>query len=119
MSEGEWYPFKHEELDGYDTVVWAASLPGSDGRVAMYGFSYAGAAQLWSALHHPPGLTAIIPALTGSDYYDGWTYRGGALHLAFTQSWSVFLAQDTAHRRQDYELEGTSAATVAALGLRS
>ena len=29
--------------DGYDTIEWAARLPGSDGRVAMYGFSYPGA----------------------------------------------------------------------------
>jgi len=108
-SEGEWYPFKHEEADSYDTVTWAAELPGSNGKVGMYGFSYAGATQLWAALHQPPGLTAIMPALTGSDYYDGWTYRGGALHHAFTQSWSTFLALDTAHRWQDYELEGTIA----------
>ncbi len=109
MSEGEWYPFKYEEQDSYDTVVWAARLIGSNGHVAMYGFSYAGATQLWAALQRPPGLAAIMPALTGSDYYDGWTYRGGALQHAFTQSWSVFLAQDTAHRRQDYELEGSIA----------
>jgi putative CocE/NonD family hydrolase len=109
LSEGEWYPFKHEEADGYDTVAWAAGLPGSTGQVGMYGFSYGGATQLWAAVHQPPGLTAIMPALTGSDYYDGWTYRGGALHHAFTQSWTAFLAQDTAHRWQDYELEGTIA----------
>ncbi|HXV97742.1 MAG TPA: CocE/NonD family hydrolase, partial [Anaerolineae bacterium] len=48
-SEGEWYPFKNEEADGYDTIVWAAGLPGSNGKVGMYGFSYAGATQLWSA----------------------------------------------------------------------
>lgn len=109
MSEGEWYPFKHEEQDGYDTLVWAASLPGGNGSVGMYGFSYAGATQLWSAIHRPAGLVTIMPALTGSDYYDGWTYRGGALHLAFIQSWSAFLALDTAHRRKDYELEGSIA----------
>ena len=34
-SEGEWYPFKYESNDGYDTVEWAASLAGSDGRVGM------------------------------------------------------------------------------------
>jgi len=28
-SEGEWYPFKNEEADGYDTVAWAGKLPGS------------------------------------------------------------------------------------------
>ena len=26
-SEGEWYTFKHETEDGYDTVEWAAALP--------------------------------------------------------------------------------------------
>ena len=26
-SEGEWYPFRHEQADGYDAVEWAASLP--------------------------------------------------------------------------------------------
>ena len=25
-SEGEWYPFRNESNDGYDTVEWAASL---------------------------------------------------------------------------------------------
>ena len=108
-SQGEWYPFKHEEDDGYDTVTWAAGLPGSNGQVGMFGFSYAGATQLLSAVHQPPGLKVIMPALTGSDYYDGWTYRGGALHHAFTQSWATFLAQDTARKRGDYELEGNLA----------
>ena len=28
-SEGEWYPFRHESQDGYDTVEWAAALPDS------------------------------------------------------------------------------------------
>ena len=34
-SEGEWYPFKHESSDGYDTIEWAAALPYSNGKVAM------------------------------------------------------------------------------------
>ncbi len=33
-SEGEWYPFKHESDDGYDTVEWAAALPQSNGKEA-------------------------------------------------------------------------------------
>src|SRR5574341_1613767 len=36
MSEGEWYPFRHEEEDGCDSIAWAAGLPGSNGRVGMY-----------------------------------------------------------------------------------
>src|ERR1700739_1349811 len=31
-SDGEWYPFKHESNDGFDTVEWAATLPYSHGR---------------------------------------------------------------------------------------
>ena len=32
-SEGEWYTFKYESQDGYDTVEWAAALPYSNGKV--------------------------------------------------------------------------------------
>ena len=32
-SEGDFYPFRNEARDGYDTIEWAARLPGSDGRV--------------------------------------------------------------------------------------
>ena len=31
-SEGDWYPFKNEMNDGYDTVEWAAALPYSTGK---------------------------------------------------------------------------------------
>src|SRR5664279_3580540 len=41
-SEGEWYTFKHEMEDGYDTVEWAAALPHSDGRVGGFSGSYVG-----------------------------------------------------------------------------
>lgn len=105
LSEGEWYPFKYEETDGIDTVLWAAGLPGSNGRVAMYGFSYGGATQLLTAVNRPQPLAAVIPAFTASDYYDGWFYRGGAFQHAFAISWSAQLAQDTARRRGDYVLE--------------
>jgi predicted acyl esterase len=38
-SEGEWYPFRHESQDGYDTVEWVAALPESNGKVGMFGGS--------------------------------------------------------------------------------
>jgi len=55
-SEGEWYTFKHETNDGYDTVEWAAALPNSDGRVGMFSGSYVGATQMLAAIGHPPHL---------------------------------------------------------------
>ena len=32
-----------------------------------------------------------MPALTTSDYYDGWSYEGGAFSLAFQESWPLDL----------------------------
>ena len=63
--------------DGYDSVEWAAALPGSNGKVGMYGSSYVGATQWLAATTAPPHLVTIVPANTASDYYDGWTYEGG------------------------------------------
>jgi putative CocE/NonD family hydrolase len=97
-SEGDWYPFVHEADDGYDAVEWAARLPGTDGRVAMYGYSYPGATQLLAASQRPPSLVAICPAFTSSQYHEGWTYNGGALSLAFAAGWATGLAFDTARR---------------------
>lgn len=100
-SEGTFYPFKYEMQDGYDTVEWAAQLPGSNGKVGTYGFSYVGATQLLAAVMQPPHLAAIAPGFTGSDYYDGWTYQGGALSLAFALSWAVNLSMEDARHRGD------------------
>src|SRR5205814_7175677 len=60
-SEGEWYPFKNESLDGYDTVEWAAALPYSNGKVGMFGGSYVGATQYLAAIAKPPHLAGICP----------------------------------------------------------
>jgi putative CocE/NonD family hydrolase len=59
-SEGEWYTFKHESNDGYDTVEWASALPYSDGRVGMFGGSYVGATQMLAAIARPPHLAASV-----------------------------------------------------------
>lgn len=109
-SEGEFYPFAFEAEDGYDTVEWAASLPGANGRVGMYGFSYVGATQLLAATMRPPSLRTICPGLTASQYYEGWTYNGGAFALAFCASWATQLAIDTAKRRGDDALAAQLAA---------
>lgn len=98
-SEGEWYPFGNEERDGYDTIEWAAALPYSDGRVAMFGASYVGATQLLAAIGAPPHLVAIFPCITASDYHGNWVYQGGAFVQGFMEFWTSQLAQDTLTRR--------------------
>jgi hypothetical protein len=98
-SEGEWYTFKHESLDGYDTVEWAAELPYSNGKVGMYGGSYVGATQFLAAIAKPPHLAGICPNVTASNYHDGWTYQGGAFEQWFNESWTTGLAMNTMRRR--------------------
>jgi uncharacterized protein len=100
-SEGEWYTFKHESQDGYDTVEWAAALPYSNGKVGMFGGSYVGATQFLAALAKPPHLAGICPNVTASNYHDGWTYQGGAFEQWFNESWSSGLAENTMRRRAE------------------
>ena len=88
-SEGDFYCFRNEVNDGYDTVEWAASQPWSSGKVGMYGASYVGATQWLSAVSRPPHLTAIVPNVTASNYHEGWTYQGGAFELGFNVSWTL------------------------------
>jgi len=103
-SGGDFYPFRDESQDGFDTVEWAAKLAYADGKVGMFGGSYVGATQMLAAMARPPHLVAIFPYLTGSDYYDGWTYQNGVLMQWFTSSWTSLLAVDTLRRRAEENL---------------
>jgi hypothetical protein len=98
-SGGEFTPFVNEVADGADTLEWVATLPGTTGKVGMYGASYPGSTQLQAAIGNPTGVTCICPAITNDGFFDGWIYEGGALHLAFASYWSMLLASDTARRR--------------------
>ena len=52
-SQGEFRLFVNETQDGEDTINWAATLPGSNGKVGMYGFSYQAMTQLYAATTKP------------------------------------------------------------------
>jgi len=86
-SDGDFDPFRSEALDGEDTLSWLWAQPWSDGNVMMYGQSYFGATQLLAATTSHPALKAIAPHLTASEYYEGWTYEGGAFQLGFALFW--------------------------------
>jgi uncharacterized protein len=111
-SEGEWYTFKNESLDGYDTVEWAAALPYSNGKVGMFGGSYVGATQYLAAIAKPPHLAGICPTVTASNYHDGWTYQGGAFEQWFNESWTSGLALDTMRRRADKGMDALGGSKV-------
>jgi len=111
-SDGEWEPWTYEEADGYDTVRWAAALPGANGSVGMFGGSYFGNTQWMAALSKAPELKAIAPQITWSDPDDGLFARGGASELGITVPWSLTQGIDTVLRRH----AGDPAALRQALG---
>ena len=61
-SGGEFEPFAQEPRDGHDVVEWLAQQPFCDGKVAMWGGSYAGFDQWAAAKEFPPHLSTIVPA---------------------------------------------------------
>ncbi|HLW35514.1 MAG TPA: CocE/NonD family hydrolase [Chthoniobacterales bacterium] len=61
-SGGDFEPFAQEPHDGHDVVEWLAQQPFCDGKVAMWGGSYAGFDQWATAKEMPPHLTTIVPA---------------------------------------------------------
>lgn len=102
-SEGEFRPFMTEAADGYDTVEWAAAQPWCDGTTGVFGGSYVGATTLLAARERPPSLRCAIPIITADDYFDGWTYQGGAYQLGFATLWGMGLAV-TGYLRRDHGL---------------
>lgn len=61
-SEGKFDPFRQEARDGYDVVEWLAAQPWSNGKVTMWGGSYAGYNQWATLKEFPPHLRTIVPA---------------------------------------------------------
>jgi putative CocE/NonD family hydrolase len=92
-SDGEFYTFFDDGRDSFDTVEWAAAQRWCDGSVGMVGRSYAAAVQWLGAAERPPHLKAISPIVTGSDYYHGWIYEGGAFQLGFNVFWMWLMSK--------------------------
>jgi predicted acyl esterase len=79
------YQHPQEQEDGYDAVEWLARQPWCNGKVGMWGTSYAGFTALQVAQLGPPSLGAIAPIYATDDRYtDDMHFRGGALN-----GWSV------------------------------
>ena len=100
-SEGEFYTFFADGKDSCDTVEWAAAQSWCNGAVGMAGRSYAAAVQWLGAIERPPHLRAISPIVTGSDYYDGWIYEGGAFQLGFNVFWIWLMTEPRSVNKLD------------------
>ena len=88
----------HDEADdGYDSVQWAAALPGVNGKVGMFGGSYLATTQLQAATRRPPALVALFPASSYSRRHD-MVFQGGAFYLSDGLGWNLGQAMDVRRR---------------------
>ena len=87
-SGGEWDPFtaKHK-TDGYDLVQWIAEQPWCNGSVGMYGLSYMGWTQWWTASQSPPALKAIVPEVAPPDHLLNCPYQNG-IFVCWMMDWA-------------------------------
>lgn len=93
-SDGEYYPFVNEAVDGFDTQEWIGSEPWSNGRIGMTGGSYGGWVQLSSASLGSSYLSCIAPRVIAADLYSSF-YHGGALVLNAVMPWMQFTSGRT------------------------
>lgn len=105
-SGGEFDPMRNESADGADTVAWAATLPGSNGSVGMFGGSYMGFTQWAAAREAPDALKAMVPLITWADPNEGVFSRNGVFELGLEASWFLQRGLDALSRRHRGDLAG-------------
>ena len=95
-SEGKFLKVQPADApDGYDTIEWLAKQPWSNGKIGMWGQSFAAHAQAGAAQLNPPSLRTLVINMGGmSNAWDhGVRYRGTyEMGRQLTWAWSQLLA---------------------------
>jgi putative CocE/NonD family hydrolase len=95
-SEGDFRPFLQEAQDGYDVVEWLARQPYCNGKVSMWGGSYAGYDQWATAKEFPPHLATIVPVASP---YAGVDFpMQGSMFAPYDMQWLTFTAGHTSQQ---------------------
>jgi putative CocE/NonD family hydrolase len=102
-SGGVFKPLCDVARDGYDAVEWIAKQPYCNGRVAMWGGSYAAYAQWSVAAHRPPHLATIVPV---APCYLGVDFPGRSNILpAYLMQWLTLVSGRTLQDRLFFNSE--------------
>jgi putative CocE/NonD family hydrolase len=81
--------YAYDAYDGYDTIEWAAKQPFSDGKVGMYGTSYAAHTQADASKLAPPHLRALLLNMGGmSNAWDHSVRYDGAFEMGRQLTWA-------------------------------
>jgi len=93
-SEGSFTPMLQEASDGYDIVEWLAQQPYCNGKVTMWGGSYAGYDQWATAKEFPPHLATIVPVASPRPGVDFPFVRN--IFYAYDMQWITVTSGHTA-----------------------
>jgi putative CocE/NonD family hydrolase len=89
--------YSYDAYDGYDSVEWAAKQPFCDGKVGMYGTSYAAHTQADASKLAPPHLRALLLNMGGmSNAWDHSVRYDGAFEMGRQLTWAWSQALDDA-----------------------
>ena len=100
-SEGGFSKYVDEGPDGYDTVEWIARQPWSNGKVGVYGLSYAAHTQAALACLNPPHLSCMWLDCGGfSNAFRTGCRNGGAFELRQV-TWAFREALESPEVRDD------------------
>ena len=81
--------YSFDAYDGYDTIEWAANQPYSDGKVGMYGTSYAAHTQADASKLAPPHLRALLLNMGGmANAWDHSVRYDGAFEMGRQLTWA-------------------------------
>jgi putative hydrolase, CocE/NonD family len=96
-SEGEFRPLIQEAHDGHDVVEWLAQQSYCNGRITMWGGSYAGYDQWVTAKEFPPHLATIVPVASP---YAGIDFpMRGNIPFPYNIQWLTFTSGHAAQDR--------------------
>lgn len=96
-SEGTFRPFINEGKDGFEIVEWVAQQPYCNGKVTMWGGSYAGYNQWTTAVQFPPHLATIVPV--ASPHIGGDFPMRNNMIFPYVMQWLTFVAGRTSQEK--------------------
>lgn len=94
-SEGAFEPWVNEGRDGYDIVEWLAKQVWCNGKVAMWGGSYAGFDQWATLKESPPHLSTIVPAAAACPGVDASFFHN--VFPSYEIQWLTFISGVTSN----------------------